>query len=96
MNRAAVIQQVKETQQMLAKLLDLLEASEHDKFAAYLYQPADSSGTFRSVQAKATRRSSEPFSQPTRSRKAWASMATFALGSTCCAFASERHTPTEQ
>jgi hypothetical protein len=38
MNRLAVIQQLKETQLVLAKLLDLLEASEQDKFAAHLYQ----------------------------------------------------------
>jgi hypothetical protein len=38
MNRAAVIAQLKQTQEMLAKLLALLEAGEADKFAAHLYQ----------------------------------------------------------
>ena len=38
MNRAAVIEQLKQTQEMLAKLLALLEAGEADKFAAHLYQ----------------------------------------------------------
>ena len=38
MNRAAVIGQLKQTQEMLAKLLALLEAGEADKFAAHLYQ----------------------------------------------------------
>jgi hypothetical protein len=38
MNRAAVIEQLKQTQEMLAKLLALLETSEGDKFAAHLYQ----------------------------------------------------------
>ena len=36
MNRAAIIEQVKQTQESLAKLLALLEASEGDKFAAQL------------------------------------------------------------
>jgi hypothetical protein len=36
MTRAAVIEQLK--QQMLARLLALLEAGEADKFAAHLYQ----------------------------------------------------------
>ncbi|HEY5814305.1 MAG TPA: hypothetical protein VIT23_16825 [Terrimicrobiaceae bacterium] len=38
MNRAAVIEQLKQTQEMLDKLLALLESSEADKFAAHLYQ----------------------------------------------------------
>ena len=38
MNRAAVIEQLKQTQETLAKLLALLEASEGDRFAAHLYQ----------------------------------------------------------
>lgn len=38
MNRTAVIEQLKQTQEMLAKLLSLLEAGEADKFAAHLYQ----------------------------------------------------------
>ena len=38
MDRAAVIEQLKQTQDTLAKLLALLEAGEADKFAGYLYQ----------------------------------------------------------
>ena len=38
MNRTAVIEQLKQTQEMLAKLLALLEAGDADKFAAHLYQ----------------------------------------------------------
>ena len=38
MNRAAVIEQLKQTQDMLAKLLALLQAGKTDKFAAHLYQ----------------------------------------------------------
>ena len=38
MNRAAVIEQLKQTQEILARLLALLEAGEADKFAAHLYQ----------------------------------------------------------
>src|SRR4029453_16749675 len=38
MNRAAVIEQLRQTQETLAKLLALLEAGEADKFAAHLYQ----------------------------------------------------------
>jgi hypothetical protein len=37
-NRAAVIEQLKQTQDMLARLLALLQAGESDKFAAHLYQ----------------------------------------------------------
>jgi hypothetical protein len=38
MSRAAVIEQLKTTQEMLNKLLPLLESSEADKFVAHLYQ----------------------------------------------------------
>jgi hypothetical protein len=38
MNRAAVIEQLKATQETLSKLLALLESSEADKFVAHLYQ----------------------------------------------------------
>jgi hypothetical protein len=38
MNRAAVIEQPKQTQEMLAKVLALLESSRADKFVAHLYQ----------------------------------------------------------
>jgi hypothetical protein len=37
-NRAAVIEQLRETREMLDKLLVLLESGEHDEFAAHLYQ----------------------------------------------------------
>jgi hypothetical protein len=38
MNGAAVIEQIKATQETLSKLLALLESSEADKFIAHLYQ----------------------------------------------------------
>ena len=38
MNRAALIEQLKATQETLAKLLGLLQSSEADKFVAHLYQ----------------------------------------------------------
>jgi hypothetical protein len=38
MNRAAAIEQLKVTQETLAKLLALLESSGADKFVAHLYQ----------------------------------------------------------
>jgi hypothetical protein len=38
MNRAAMIEQLKQTQEMIAKLLSLIEIGETDKFAAHLYQ----------------------------------------------------------
>ena len=38
MNRAAVIEQLKQTQETLNKLLALLQSSEADKFVAHLYQ----------------------------------------------------------
>jgi hypothetical protein len=38
MNRAVLIEQLRQTQDMLAKLLALLEAGEADKFAVHLYQ----------------------------------------------------------
>jgi hypothetical protein len=37
MNRAAVVQQLKATQEKLNKLLTLLESSEADRFAAHIY-----------------------------------------------------------
>jgi hypothetical protein len=38
MNRAAVIEQLKATQEMLSKLQALLQSSETDKFVAHLHQ----------------------------------------------------------
>ena len=38
MNRAAVIEQLKQIQEKLGRLLALLEAGEADKFAAHVYQ----------------------------------------------------------
>jgi hypothetical protein len=38
MNDAAVTEQLKQTQEMLGKLLALLESSQADKFVAHLYQ----------------------------------------------------------
>ena len=38
MNRAAVIEQIRATQEMLNKLLALLESSEADKLITHLYQ----------------------------------------------------------
>jgi hypothetical protein len=38
MNRAVVIEQLKQAREILDKLLSLLEASEADKFAAHLFQ----------------------------------------------------------
>jgi hypothetical protein len=38
MDRTAVIEQIKATQETLSKLLALLESSEADKFVAHLYQ----------------------------------------------------------
>jgi hypothetical protein len=38
MNRAAVIEQIRATQQTLKKLLGLLESSEQDRFASHLYR----------------------------------------------------------
>ena len=38
MNRTAMIEQLKQTQEMIAKLLSLFDAGEADKFAAHLYQ----------------------------------------------------------
>jgi hypothetical protein len=38
MNRAAVIEQIKATQETVSKLPALLESSEADKFVAHLYQ----------------------------------------------------------
>ena len=38
MNRAAVIEQIRATQQNLEKLLGLLESSEQDRFASHLYR----------------------------------------------------------
>jgi hypothetical protein len=38
MNRAAVIEQIRATQETLNKLLALLESSEADKFVAHLYE----------------------------------------------------------
>jgi hypothetical protein len=44
MNRAAVIEQLKETLQALEKLPVLLESGERDRFAAHLYQSRRNTG----------------------------------------------------
>jgi len=83
MNRAAVIEQLKQTQEMLARLLALLEAGEGDKFAAHLYQSRrEYRRTLRATEQGQQGSRAEPLSQATRSRRASDSMATSAHGST--------------
>ena len=44
MNRVALIEQLKETQQTLEKLLAFLESGEKDRFATHLTNPAGNTG----------------------------------------------------
>jgi hypothetical protein len=76
-------------QQIVAQLLAQLQASEQDKFAAHLYQSRRQHRRACERPDKATRLSSARLSQATKSRRAWASPATFAPGNTCCGFTSE-------
>jgi hypothetical protein len=66
-----MIEQLKQTQEMIAKLLSLIEIGETDKFAAHLYQARRYTGAFPSDRTGATRLLSARSYQATRSRRAW-------------------------
>jgi hypothetical protein len=53
MNRAAMIEQLKQTQEMIAKLLSLLEAGEADKLPLTFTSHADNTGALPSDQTRA-------------------------------------------
>ena len=77
-------------QQIVAQLLAQLQASEQDKFAAHLYQSRRQHRRACERPDKATRLSSARLSQATKSRRAWASPATFAPGNTCSTLSPRR------
>lgn len=68
-------------------LLAQLQASEHDKFVAHLYQARKQ---YRLVCGRQTRRLNAKSFQDTRWRRAWDSTVTFARGSTCCGFTNNK------
>ena len=89
MNRAAVIEQLKTTQETISKLLVLLESGETERFARYFIRRESIITASASAQTRATKPLSGKSSPPTKSRRAWAPTAISALGSTCCGFMSE-------
>jgi hypothetical protein len=90
MNRATFIEKLTEVQKTIEQLLGQLQASESDKFAAHLYQ---SRREYRHVCDRAGKGGNQiercVISTFHIARRAWASMATIAPGSTCCGFTSE-------
>jgi hypothetical protein len=84
MNRATLVDKLTEVQRIVQHLLDQLQASEHDKFAAHLYRPAGNTGTSANAQASQASKSSGASSQASMSPRAWALRASFGSGSTCC------------
>jgi hypothetical protein len=89
MKRAAVIEQLKQTQDNLAKLLALSKPARQTSLPRTFINPADNTAAPASDPTKATRLSNKQSSQPTRSHRALDSTDTFAQGSTCCEFMSE-------
>lgn len=89
MKRAAVVEQLKQTQEVLAKLLALLEAGEADKFAAHLYQSRRQYRRVSERPNKGNKATEREVIQATKSRRVSGSTATFAFGSTCCGFTTE-------
>ena len=92
MNRATFIEELTEARRTVQQLLDQLQASEHDKFAAHLLLPSPKGipACFRRHPGKGNKADrARQSSQASRSRRAWDSRATFAHGSTCCGFTSD-------
>ena len=89
MNRTTFIEKLIEVQRTVEQLLAQLQASETDKFVAHLYQARKQYRLSASDRTRATRPLSARLSQATRSRRAWDSTATSALGNTCCRFTNE-------
>ena len=88
MNRAAVIEQPKQTQEMLAKLLALLEAGEADKFAAHLYQSRRQYRRTSERPNKGNKAIERELISSYQVAQSWDSTATFGRGSTCCGYMS--------
>ena len=86
MNRATFIEQLKQTHELVAKLLALLKQGSLTSSPRISTRHADNTGASPSDRIRATRLLSARLFQATRLRRAWDSTATFAPGSTCCGF----------
>jgi len=82
---AAVIERLKQTQEVLAQL----QAGEADKFAAHLYQARRQYRRISERPNKGNKAIEREIVSATKSRRVWDSMVTSAPGSTCCEFTSE-------
>jgi hypothetical protein len=87
MNRAALIEKLTEVQKIVRHLLAHLQASEHDKFAAHLYQSRREYRAAGELPGKGSKNIERCIISTFQSPRAWASGATFANGSTCCGLA---------
>ena len=83
------IEKLTDVQKTVQQLMDQLQASEHDKFAAHLYQARREFRHIPNGRAREASRSNAPCSQGIKSRRASDSRATFAPGNTCSGFTSE-------
>jgi hypothetical protein len=89
MNRGTFIEKLTEVQQTIAQLVAQLQSSEHDQFAAHVYQSRREFGMFRTAQTRVTRQLSAASSQATKSHKAGDLEVTSVLANTCFEFTSD-------
>jgi hypothetical protein len=80
MHRETFIAKLTDVQQTVEQLLAQLQASEHDKFAAYLYRSRREYDQLANAPENRASKSSDASSQRSTSRRAWASRAASAVG----------------
>ena len=85
-----MIEHLKQTQEVLAKLLVLLEAGEADKFAAHLYQSRRQYRRACERPNKGNKAIDREVISSYQIAQSWPSMVTFECGSTCCGYTSEQ------
>jgi hypothetical protein len=96
MNRAAVIEQLKQTQDTLARLLALLEAGEADRFAAHLYPSRRQYRRTSERPDKGNKAIEREVLSSDQIAQALGLTAIIASGNTCCGFTSDGHSPSTQ
>jgi hypothetical protein len=88
-NRAAVIEQLKQTRTSSQNCFALLEAGEADKFAAHLYQSRRQYRRTCERPNKGNKAIEREIISSFQIAQSWDSRETSAPGSTCCGFTSE-------
>ena len=89
-NRTIFIEKLTEVRRTIEQLLTQLQASEHDKFVAHLYQARKQYRLVCERPNKSNKAIERRCFQATRSRRAWDLTATFEVGSICCGFGGDQ------